>query len=109
MSHPLQSRLGQIRRRVRTLVVLHAVAWMALGVVSVLMLLGLIDFLIRFEDHGLRMMCSLMVLNVFLWGAIRYLWPAVRARFNDVDLALRVERRFPQLAERLSSTVQFLK
>ncbi len=70
---------------------------------------GLADYLIHFQDRGIRLMCTFMVLNVGIWAVSRYLWPACRTELRDVDLALRVEKRFPHLNERFASTIQFLK
>ncbi|HWC90365.1 MAG TPA: hypothetical protein VG433_11935 [Pirellulales bacterium] len=109
MSHELEQQLARIRRRVRTLLLVYGAAWVAGGVVLGLTVFALADYFIRFEDRGIRMICSLMVLNLTGWVVLRYLWPALRARYSDVQLALRVERRFPQLADRLASTIQFLR
>ena len=109
MSHELEEQLAQIRRRARLLLLAYGAAWVAGCLVLAVAALGLADYLIRFEDRGIRMICSFMVLNVIGWVSVRYLWPAVRARYSDVELALRIERRFPQLNDRLASTIQFLR
>ncbi|HEX4149819.1 MAG TPA: hypothetical protein VHY20_12560, partial [Pirellulales bacterium] len=109
MSHQLEQQLARIRRRVRVLLVAYAVAWVAGSLLAAVLVFALADYVVHFEDRGIRLMCSLMVLNLTLWSAMRFLWPALRVRFSDVELALRIERRFPQLADRLASTIQFLR
>src|SRR5271167_4891205 len=102
MPHVLENELAGVRRRVRALVVLHALAWLVGGLVAALLVFGLADYLIHFQDRGIRLMCSLMVLNMGIWAVARYLWPALRTELRDVDLALRVEKRFPHLDERFA-------
>jgi hypothetical protein len=108
MSHPLLEKLSGVRRRARRLLVLYGACWVLAAVLLTIVLAGLCDFLFRFEDPGIRLMVSAAVAGVLAWSVSRYLWPALGTRLTDLDVALRIERRYPALAERLSSTVQFL-
>ena len=107
--HPLLRQLGAVRRRVRWLLQLHALAWMTAAVLAVGVLLGGLDYLLHFEDRGIRIMASLAVRVTAIYFAWRRLWPAVSTRLSDVGLALRVEERFPKFRDQLASTVQFLR
>jgi hypothetical protein len=49
------------------------------------------------------------VAAAFGWACYRFLVLPLAARFHDVDLARRVERRFPALGDRLASAVEFLE
>jgi len=49
------------------------------------------------------------VVGVLGWTGYRYLCLPLLARLSEVDLALRLERRFPSLADRLVSSVEFLR
>ena len=69
---------------------------------------ALADYLVRFDDRGIRAMCSLAALAAVVLAARRYVWGAAMRRYGDIDVALRVERRFPALRDRLASAVQFL-
>ena len=51
------------------------------------------------------MACSLLALGVLLWAVYRYVYLPARARFRDTELALRLQRRFPDLDDRLVSAV----
>ncbi len=106
--HPLLRQLHTVRRRVRGLLVLHALAWMLAAVLTVVAVLSTLDFLVHFEDRGIRIMCTLAVVTTGALLAYRLLWPAIVTRFSDVTLALRVEERFPEFSDQLASTVQFL-
>lgn len=109
MSHPLERKIAAIRRRVRTLAALHGVGRVTALVVAAILILGAGDYLVRFEDRGLRIMGSLALAGLILWAIHRYLLCGMLTRLDDVDVALRIERRFPQFNDRLASAVQFLR
>ncbi len=107
MSHPLQNKLARLRRRARWLLVVHGLAWLIAVGIGAALLLGGLDYWMRYSDPGIRWLSSL-ALSAAVVFAGRHLVRALAVRFSDLDLALRVERRFPQLEDRLSSAVQFL-
>lgn len=109
MPHPLEQRIAAVRRQVRRLILIHALSWVAGVAIAAALALGLLDYLIRFQDRGIRVILSLSVAGLIAWVAYRYLLSAILVNYRDLDLALRLEKRFPQLSDRLSSTVQFLK
>jgi hypothetical protein len=108
MSHPLKKRINQLRSRVRLLLVLYGLSWVLGSVVAATLVLGLMDYLVRFQDPGLRLICSLVVVSVFAWTSYRYLCVPLRTRLRDVDLARGLERRYPELKDSLASAVEFL-
>jgi hypothetical protein len=108
MAHPLEQKIAEVRRHARRLLVLHALGW-TIGLLTLAVLvLGLADYLIRFQDHGIRLMGSLAVVLTLVWAGYRYWLFDVGRRLGDVEVAQRIERRFPFLTDRLASTVQFL-
>jgi hypothetical protein len=109
MSHPIEQRIRVLRSRVRRMVAVHGLSWVVAVVVGVVIVLGLADYLIRFQDPGLRMICSLLVLGALVWTCYRHLYLPWSARLSQVDLARRLERRFPALEDRLVSSVEFMK
>mgnify|MGYP004252833595 CR=1 FL=1 len=78
------------------------------AVVAAAFLLGLIDYLIRLQDHGVRFIFSLAVLGVLTWATYRFLYPVLRRTPGDLAAAQRIESHYPQLGDELSSTVAFL-
>src|SRR6185312_5122005 len=50
-----------------------------------------------------------VALAVLVWAVYRCHQTVRRARFRDLDVALRIERRFPELQDRLASAWQFLR
>ncbi len=109
MPHPLEQQIAGLRRKVRLLTWLHGLSWVAACTVAAVIGLALLDYLIHFHDRGIRVIASLAALTALVLATTHYLLRGALARFRDMDLALRVEKRFPQLQDRLASTLQFLR
>ncbi len=109
MAHPLQRKIAAVRSRLRRLTIGHASAWTVATVLGVVVGLGALDYLIRFQDRGIRLICSALALAALAWAGYRYLFSAWIVRLRDVDLAARIQRRFPALGDRLVSAVDFLR
>ncbi|HUY31257.1 MAG TPA: hypothetical protein VMV69_00645 [Pirellulales bacterium] len=108
MPHPLQLQIGVVRCRARRLLLLYALSRVAGVVLAAATALVLADYLIHFQDRGVRILALAVLFGLGGWAGYRFLWTALFAAFSDVALALKIERRFPELADRLASTVQFL-
>src|SRR5690606_13722612 len=107
--HPLQSKVRSLARHARWLLVLHGLSWVVAVVLLTILAVGLSDWLFRFEDPGIRLMATGSVVVAGGWAIARYLWTALKQRYDDVAVALRIEKRFPELNDRLASTLQFLQ
>ncbi len=108
MPHPIEQRIVETRRKAARLLLIYGVSWVAGSLVAAIVLLGLVDYLIRFDDPGIRALSTLAVLLAAGWTTYRYLYPALAVRLRDVEIAQRIERRFPGLQDRLASAVEFL-
>lgn len=106
--HPLQQQVHAVGARARRLVLLHAVAWVVGVLLAAVLVAGGLDYLLRFQDRGVRIIVSLLAAAAVGWSVWRFLLPAWRYRPSDVDTARRIERHFPHLRDRLSSAVAFL-
>ncbi len=107
--HPLRDKIGQLRSRLRQLLLLYGVSATVAAVVGAAVLLGMADYLFRSHDAGVRVLSSLGLLAVFGWVGYRCLWLPLATRLADAELALRVRRRFPQLGDQLASALEFLE
>ena len=107
--HPLNRRIALLRTRVRRMLLIYGLSTVVATVLGALIVLGLGDYLIRFQDRGIRVMCWLALLGVLAWSCLRCLARPLAHRFGDVDLALRLQERFPVLGDRLVSAVEFLR
>ncbi len=85
-----------------------ALGWMIGGAILISLALVLVDFLLRVEDRGFRIASTIALVCALAWTIYRYLLPAIRVPLDDVRLARRVEQRYPELTDRLSSSLNFL-
>jgi hypothetical protein len=108
MSHPLEEKIVALRRRVRRVAAVYGASMLLAAVVGAIAALGLVDYLLRLQDRGLRIIASLVLLGVTGWMSYRCLYGPLRARLPSIDLARRVQQRFPSLGDRLVSAVEFL-
>ncbi len=109
MPHEIETRIALVRRRARRLLLLYALSWVVAAVVAATLALALADYWIRFRDPGIRVLSLLALLGVLVWAIFRYLRPVLARRLDDVTIAQKIERHFPSLRDRLSSSVEFLK
>ena len=109
MLHPLAQRIDALRSRVRRQTLLDGVGWSCAVVLATLVGLGGIDYLIRFDDSGIRVLAALTFWGVVAGAVYRYLYLPLHAELGDVRLALRLQRRFPVLGDSLASAVEFLR
>ena len=108
MPHPIEQKLALVRRSVRRLVLIHGLSWMVGTALTVLILLGIVDYFVRFEDRGLRFFATSLVFAALGWTAYRWLYRGLSTQLSDVDLAQRIQNRFPALGDSLASAVEFL-
>jgi hypothetical protein len=109
MRHPLQLKLAALRRRAHRLLLLFGIARVVAIALAVATTLAAADWLIRYSDPGIRLISSVTALLALGWVLYRFLWPVLTSHLSDVNVALRIERCYPQLEDRLSSTAQFLE
>jgi hypothetical protein len=104
----LVQRIGLVRKRARLTVCLRGVAWLIAIVGGLLVLVGAADRTVHFDDPAVRMG---LLAGIVVAGAVAA-WRLVLAPLlfplSDLDLALRVEERFPGFEEGLASSLQFL-
>jgi hypothetical protein len=70
--------------------------------------LGLADYSIHFQDTGLRIIATTVFVLFVAWIAYRWWYVPSRVRLRTLDVARRVESRFPQLQDALASAIEFL-
>jgi len=109
MSHPLQQRIHALRSRGLRLLTIRGLSATVAAVLATVIVLGWIDYWVRFRDRGVLVVFAAIVAGVFAWtgwGAVRRL---LRARLGDSQVALHVEACFPAVKDRLASAVEFLR
>ncbi|MBN1590000.1 MAG: hypothetical protein JW888_10830 [Pirellulales bacterium] len=108
MAHPLEQKLVRLRRRVRRWLVAHGLSRLITAAVGAALVLGLVDYVFRFQDRGIRVMLTAALLAMPAWACYRWLCRAWSARLGPLDLARQVGSRFPELGDGLPSAVEFL-
>lgn len=108
MPHPIEDKIAAVGRRVWWVWMLAGLGWLLAVLVALALALVGADYLIRYDDLGLRVMSSLVWLLVAGWALYRFLWTPLVARVSPLETAQRVQRRFPALGDRLASSVEFL-
>jgi len=108
-THTLTTRIAHVRRRVRRLMLLQAIAKVVAAVLIALLAAGTIDYLLRSDDRGLRILLSGAVFSVAIWSACSWLVATVRYRLSAIRVAQQMEHCHPELLSGLSSAAAFLE
>ncbi len=108
MRGPIEARIAALRGQVRRLLALHGLSRLITGLTLAVLLAGLADWLLRLvPEVRLVLLLGVIALGTYLL-LTRVIGPLV-VKFADLDIALRIESRWPGLNDRLASTVQFLR
>ncbi len=108
MVHPLQQQVRTIRRRARHVVLMHGFGWSLALVILIGLAIGVFDCLVRSQQP----MVPYLLFAVFV-GAVAialriYLLPCWFFRPSESETAFNLERHFPLLQDRLTSSLDFL-
>ncbi|HEX5472645.1 MAG TPA: hypothetical protein VFW73_12205 [Lacipirellulaceae bacterium] len=107
--HPLSEKIVSLQRRLLWRRRAVAICWIAAIAVAAAIVLGLIDYLIHFNDPGLRLMATAAFVAAIIWAVYRWWYLPQPHRLHPLAVARRVETRFPQLSDSLSSALEFLR
>ncbi len=104
----LESRIGALRGSLRRLLALHGMSWV-LGVsLPLFIAAGFADWLFHLDAIIRAVLLAGVIGTILFLLYSRVLRPLV-VRFADLDIAMRIEERWPGLNDRLASTIQFLR
>lgn len=101
--------LAELRGRVRLLTWISGLSWTVLVLFGGLLVSGLLDWMIHFDDPGLRLVIGLSLLTAAGVMAWRQLIRPLIQPLTTSFLAVRIEKRFPGLRGRVLSAVEFLQ
>lgn len=107
--HLLEQQLSEIRRRARHVVLTHGVCRGAIAVVGSVFLAAVGDWALHFDDVGIRVILALAIAGCSGWVIYRRLVVPLQTPLRNLDVALRIEERYPGFKDSLASTVQFLE
>jgi hypothetical protein len=116
MSDVILDRLDEVRRRLRRVHLMAGVFQSLLALLGLLAAFFILDWLVLSRtleggggDQAARAVLLLAVLGLFGWVVARTIVKELRTERDDDQIALRVERRHPELRGRLISTVQLTR
>jgi len=104
---PLIARLEAMQQHATRLLLISGVASLLSGGAAALLGLFALDWLFHFPGV-LRFVFGLAWLSLTAWLIARYLWPPLARPFSCLHLATKVEERFEQFQDRLTSAVSFI-
>lgn len=106
--HPLQQIVSRIRRSWNRQVALELIAWSVAAILLLVFIAAGIDYAFRFIDRGLRWLLSATLLAGLAWIGWT-MWQRWRQRrWSLLHTASAIQNAFPQLGDRLASSLEFL-
>ena len=109
MVHPLQLMIRAIATRSWWFALLWNVARCLTLVLLVGFMVGALDYGLRIQDVGLQWMLAACFWIAFAAGCWRLVLPVMRHRYSEIYVAEQIEHHFPDLGQRLSSSIAFLR
>lgn len=106
--HGLLSRLEKIRRTIRGRLLTYGICAVLAGGVASFLTVVTLDWLLWFPA-ALRLIVAVLFFAGFALAAMHWILKPLRAEVTIEQIAARLERRFENLRDRLSSTLQFLR
>ena len=107
MSASILEQLGNLQTRLRRLTWLSGVSSVVTFLLPALWLAGGLDWLVHFDDPGVRMILAVLIVGMSLWLCRQRLLQPLRRLAGEIPLALQIERRFPSFRDSLASAAQF--
>src|SRR3954471_22464628 len=95
--HPLSQKIATLQRQLIWRRRAVALCWIGATAIATALVLGSIDYLVRFSDPGLRIMATIAFMAVVAWAAYHWWYLPRKQRLDSLVIARRVEARFPQL------------
>ncbi len=105
----LLDQLRDLRQQVRRLLWLTGFCWALVALLSGALLIGFGDWLLHFDDRGLRSGLLAALLVTVGWLAWRRLIAPLRRPLSNLELSSHLESHFPKLRSRLATAVEFLE
>ncbi|WP_339727300.1 hypothetical protein [uncultured Gimesia sp.] len=107
MPHSIRAQLEQLHRKIHQLIWLNGLCW---GLSMLLMLALLVisfDWTLNISDPVIRLILGLSAGGLVVWTLWRNLVIPLKTPLTDLDLALKIERQYPDLKDSFSSSIQF--
>lgn len=107
--HPLQQRVSEVRRWWNRRALVEVCCWVLAAGVAIVLAMGLVDYFLRVTDRGLRVLLSAALVLAIGAAVVRLVRWWRGQSWNEMGAAQALQRAFPQLGDRLASSLEFLK
>lgn len=104
----LQQKLSGLRLRLKGYFLIHGLSKLVIGLVAVPFVIGLLDLYFHLPVL-IRGLGIIGYISYLLYLLVNFLLYPLRKKISDEDLALCVERTYPELQDRLISSIQLTK
>lgn len=107
MSHSIRAQLEHLHQKIRQLIWLNGVCWgltilLALGLLAVAL-----DWSLNITDPAIRLILGLSIGAALVSTVWKRLLIPLKTPITDLDLALKIEKRYPALKDSFSSSIEF--
>jgi hypothetical protein len=107
--HPLAAKIADLQRRLVWRERAVAVCAILAAAVATAIALGLLDYLLRISDRGVRVILTVTLLATTAYSFYRWWYvPRRHRQLGQLAVARRLEAHFPQLGDRVASALDFL-
>lgn len=106
---PIIDELAQLRGRVRLMIWIGGLARTVSVLFASLCLAGYLDWLMHFDDPGLRILTAGAIAAACGWILWRFLVAPLQESLSSALLASRLEQRYPALRGKLVSAIEFVE
>lgn len=108
MRTPLENRIGALRGQVRRALAIHGLSWVAVAALLWIVVACVGDWTFHLARE-VRFVLLVGLIASIVYLLARFVVAPLVVRFRDLDIALKIENRWPGLNDRLASTIQFLQ
>ncbi|QDT92897.1 coiled-coil domain-containing protein [Gimesia algae] len=107
MQHSIRTQLEQLHHKIRQLIWLNGLCWGLTLFLGLAALIISLDWMLDISDPASRLLLGLAAGSTVIWILWKHLIVPLKTPLTDLDLALKIERRYPILRDSFSSSIQF--
>ena len=107
MQHSIRAQLEQLHHKIRQLIWLNGLCWGLTLFLGLAALIISLDWMLNISDPASRLLLGLAAGSSVIWILWKHLIIPLKTPLTDLDLALKIERRYPTLRDSFSSSIQF--
>ncbi|WP_417389037.1 hypothetical protein [Gimesia sp.] len=107
MQHSIRVQLEQLHHKIRQLIWLNGLCWGLTLFLGLATLIISLDWILGIADPATRLLLGLAAGAIVIGTLWKHLIVPLKTPLTDLDLALKIERRYPTLRDSFSSSIQF--